>query len=35
MNKNNIFTNDEISLERVINEYKHLFENHMWRRWAK
>lgn len=35
MKKNNIFNSEEIALERVINDYKHLFENHMWRRWAK
>ena len=34
-NTNKIFTKEEIDLERVVNEYKHLFENHMWRRWAK
>ena len=30
-----IFTEDELDLQRVVTEYKSLYENHMWKRWAK
>ena len=35
MSKTDIFTKDERDLQRVVTDYKHLFENHMWKRWAK
>jgi len=30
-----IFTEEEIDVDRVVREYKLMYENHMWRRWAK
>jgi len=30
-----VLTQEEIDIRRVLTEYKSMYENHMWRRWAK